>query len=71
MAQDDVLVGDGMRPFYDALFAKGYRPEFHLYARGSHGFGLKPQGLSSDLWIEEFRRWMTSMGLDRPRPAAP
>lgn len=68
MAQDDVLVGQGMRGFYDALFARGYRPELHLYAWGSHGFGLKPQGSTSDRWLEEFRAWMTAMGFDQPRP---
>lgn len=67
MAQDDVLVGQGLRGFYDALFAKGYRPELHLYAWGSHGFGLKPQGSTSDRWLEEFRAWMTAMGFDKPR----
>lgn len=68
MAQDDRLVDQGLRGFYDALFAKGYRPELHLYARGSHGFGLKPQGSTSDRWLEEFRGWMTAMGFDKARP---
>lgn len=68
MAQDDRLVDQGMRAFYDALFAKGYQPELHLYAWGNHGFGLKPQGSTSDRWLVEFRDWMTALGFDKSRP---
>lgn len=67
MAQDDVLVGDGLRAFYDTLFKSGYRPELHIYAWGSHGFGVKPQGSTSDRWIDEFRGWIAAQGLDRAR----
>ncbi|MBC2669894.1 alpha/beta hydrolase [Novosphingobium piscinae] len=70
-AQDDVLVGPELGGFYAALTRAGYQPELHLYARGGHGFGMKPQGLSSDRWIESFRSWITAGGFDRARPAAP
>lgn len=69
MAQDDVAVGDGFRAFYDALYAAGYRPELHLYAWGSHGFGMKPQGSSSDRWIESFAAWMAAMGFTERSPS--
>jgi acetyl esterase/lipase len=65
LAQDDVVAGTGFRAFYDALYASSYRPEMHLYARGSHGFGMKPQGVTSDHWIEEFHWWLEAEGLTR------
>lgn len=32
--------------------------DFHLYAGGSHGFGMRPQGTTSDLWIEQYLLWL-------------
>ncbi len=60
MAQDDLAVGQGFRAFYDKLFAAGYRPEMHLYARGSHGFGMAQRGTTSDIWLEQFGRWIST-----------
>lgn len=62
MAQDDMAVGFGFRPFYDALFESGYRPETHLYQRGGHGFGMKKTGGTTDHWLEEFLWWMEGEG---------
>jgi acetyl esterase/lipase len=67
MAQDDVSVGSGFRAFYDTLYAAGYRPELHLYHKGSHGFGMKRQGTTSDHWIEEFHWWLEAEGLTQRR----
>jgi acetyl esterase/lipase len=63
VAQDDLIAGMGVRPFYEALFAAGYRPEYHLYQGGGHGFGMRQQGTTSDLWIEEFGAWLKAVGL--------
>ncbi|WP_148293837.1 alpha/beta hydrolase [Azospirillum sp. B4] len=68
MAQDDVFVGQGVRRFYDALFAAGYRPELHLYFRGNHGFGMKPQGSTSDHFLQEFLWWLEAQGATRTAP---
>lgn len=57
MAQDDLAVGVGVRDYYAKMFAAGYRPETHFYARGAHGFGLKGTGTTVDHWIEEFDWW--------------
>jgi acetyl esterase/lipase len=64
-AQDDVIAGSGFRAYYDALFTAGYRPELHLFDRGSHGFGMKPQGTTSDHWIEEFHWWLEAQALTK------
>lgn len=58
MAQDDRAVDEGFRAFYDRLFAAGYRPELHLYARGAHGFGMATRGTTADHWIDEFGYWL-------------
>jgi acetyl esterase/lipase len=76
MAQDDTLVGNDVRAFYAELFAKGYRPEMHLYMSGGHGFGMNARRHTSDLFIDQFYAWMRAQGLTRKpgdpdlRPAA-
>jgi len=67
-AQDDMIAGAGFRQFYEALYGAGYRPELHMFHRGNHGFGMKPQGSSSDRWIDEFHWWIESEGFTKSRP---
>ena len=62
MAQDDMAVGTGMPAFYSALLRAGYRPEFHLYEKGGHGFGMAKRGTTVDHWIEEFLWWLEASG---------
>ncbi|MEO9634541.1 MAG: alpha/beta hydrolase [Parasphingorhabdus sp.] len=57
MAQDDLAVGIGFRAFYDKLFAAGYRPEMHLYARGKHAFGVVQNDITADRWPQQFLAW--------------
>lgn len=57
MAQDDLAVGIGFRAFYDKLFAAGYRPEMHLYARGKHAFGVVQNNITADRWPQQFLAW--------------
>ncbi len=66
MAQDDTLAGPQIVAFYDALKAAGYRPEFHIYSSGGHGWGMRKQGKTSDHWIDEFYYWIEAQGLTRP-----
>jgi acetyl esterase/lipase len=66
MAQDDNLAGQYIVRFYDALKAAGYRPEFHIYNSGGHGWGMRKQGRTSDHWIDEFHYWLEAQGLTRP-----
>ena len=66
MAQDDNLAGRYILRFYDALKAAGYRPEFHIYESGGHGWGMRKQGTSTDHWIDAFYYWMEARGLTRP-----
>ncbi len=63
MAQDDNLAGPYIVAFYDALKAAGYKPEFHIYSHGGHGWGMRKQGTTSDHWIDEFYYWLEAQGL--------
>ena len=65
MAQDDNLAGPQIVAFYDALKAAGYKPEFHIYSYGGHGWGMRKQGKTSDHWIDEFYWWLEAQGLTR------
>lgn len=66
MAQADTLAGPQIVAFYDALKAAGYKPEFHIFSHGGHGWGMRKQGTSSDHWIDEFYYWLEAQGLTRP-----
>ncbi|HEX3659960.1 MAG TPA: alpha/beta hydrolase [Acidobacteriaceae bacterium] len=67
MAEDDNLAGPQIIKFYDALKAAGYKPEFHLYEHGGHGWSMRKQGTTSDHWLEEFYWWLEANGLTKPK----
>jgi dipeptidyl aminopeptidase/acylaminoacyl peptidase len=66
MAQDDNLAGPQIVAFYDAMKAAGYKPEFHIYEHGGHGWSVRKQGTTSDHWLEEFYWWLEGHGLTKP-----
>ncbi len=47
---------------YTAWVTAKHVAELHIYAQGGHGFGLRPQGLSTDSWTDRFIDWMTLEG---------
>ncbi|MFY9853100.1 MAG: alpha/beta hydrolase [Terracidiphilus sp.] len=65
MAQDDNLAGPQIVAMYDALKAAGYKPEFHIYEHGGHGWSMRKQGTTSDHWLDEFYWWLEAHGLTR------
>jgi acetyl esterase/lipase len=68
-SSDDVLVKDRVQNFYGALLKAGHHPELHVYRNGGHGYGLQPQGKSSDYWIEDCYNWVRSLGLAESKKA--
>lgn len=66
LAQDDTLAGPQIILFYDALKAAGYKPELHIYEHGGHGWSMRPQGTTSDHWLDEFYWWLEAHGLTKP-----
>ncbi|MFL6210979.1 MAG: alpha/beta hydrolase [Pyrinomonadaceae bacterium] len=64
-AQDDAVALAPVVKFHDALKAAGHKPEVHIFSAGGHGFGMRKQGTSSDLWIDEFCYWLAAQGFTR------
>lgn len=62
-AADDPLLKAAPEPLFNAWKAAGRPAELHIFERGGHGFGLTPQGSSSDHWLNEFLWWMQARGL--------
>lgn len=63
ISYDDMpmLIGDLGLP--NSYRTAGRPLEFHLYESGGHGYGMRKQEKTSDLWIEQFYAWMKSRGL--------
>lgn len=70
VAQDDRAVKTGFDAVERALADAGYRPEVHRYLKGGHGFGVRPQGLTSDHFIDQFRDWLDVIGMLDAKDAA-
>jgi len=64
-ARDDQVALAPTVRFHDALVAAGQPPETHVYAKGGHGSGMKKQGTDSDRWIDDYARWLRSLGVLR------
>lgn len=63
-AQDDGLITAAHNQQIYGLWVDGNRPiELHLYEKGGHGFGMRPQGLPVDAWPIAFEAWLDSQGL--------
>ncbi|MEL1251081.1 alpha/beta hydrolase [Aurantiacibacter gilvus] len=58
IAVDDPLFRQGGLTMVDSWLAESQAVEFHLYSGGEHGFGLRPQGTTSDLWIDQYLAWL-------------
>ncbi|NAS11286.1 alpha/beta hydrolase [Poritiphilus flavus] len=63
-ATDDPLgLAADSTALYDSWLKAGKSVGLHMYSKGGHGFGMKPQGLPSDQWIARFHDWAVSEGL--------
>lgn len=60
LAADDPLLGYASIPIFDAWREAGKDAELHIYAHGSHGFGMRHVGTSSDHWIEDYYNWLVA-----------
>jgi acetyl esterase/lipase len=61
-AADDDMASESSTRFYQQWRSAGHPVELHIYAEGGHGFGMNPQSLPSDCWIERFTDWLQSNG---------
>lgn len=58
IAVDDPLFTQGGLTLIDAWLEESTDVEFHLYAGGGHGFGMRRIGATSDRWIEHYVSWL-------------
>lgn len=56
-ANDPLFAGNDLS-MVQAWLKQSDAVEFHLYSGGGHGFGMRPQGTTSDLWIEQYLAWL-------------
>lgn len=67
VALDDPLMARGKSlGAIESWRSAGKSIEVHLYARGSHGFGMSGRSPAAALWIDEFYAWMKTQGLLAP-----
>jgi acetyl esterase/lipase len=66
VAADDPLLAHASAPIFDAWQAAGKSAELHIYAHGSHGFGMRKVGTSADHWIDDFYNWLVGEHLTSP-----
>jgi acetyl esterase/lipase len=64
VAQNDFVRANVLR-FNDALQAGKHDSELHVFSSGGHGFGLIPQGTTSDHWIDELYWWLQVKGITK------
>jgi acetyl esterase/lipase len=65
-AEDDPVTANSSILMYLALKKEKVPAEMHIYARGGHGFGLRPSDKPCSHWPERCADWMKSQGLLRP-----
>ena len=63
IASDDPLFGRTDFGLVQAWRQAGGSTELHVYQKGDHGFGMRKQGTTSDLWIDQYA------GTANPGPA--
>jgi acetyl esterase/lipase len=62
-AADDPVPSENSVRMYLALRKAGVAAELHVYARGGHGFGLRPSKDPCSTWPRRCAEWMRSQGL--------
>ena len=63
VAEDDRLLLRSVQQLYLDWSKAGRPAEFHVFARGGHGFGMARQGFPADRWIDLFGDWLADRGL--------
>ena len=62
-ADNDKISAAGSALMYLALKHAGVPAELHIYAKGGHGFGLRPTSNPSSTWPARCEAWLRSQGL--------
>ena len=67
-AGDDGISAENSVAYYLALKRNKIPAELHIYARGGHGFGLRPSDSPTCTWPERCGQWMKAMKLLESQP---
>ncbi|HWZ14236.1 MAG TPA: GDSL-type esterase/lipase family protein [Mucilaginibacter sp.] len=51
---------------YSKWLASKHPVELHMYEKGGHGFGMRPQHIPTDSWIDRFGDWLELNGFLTP-----
>jgi acetyl esterase/lipase len=62
-ANDDKISAGGDALLYLEYKKLGLPAELHVFAKGGHGFGMKPGPNPANHWTDRVGEWMKSMGL--------
>ncbi len=63
--EDDPIGVENSLYYYMALIQAKVPAEMHLYAKGGHGYGLRPTSAAVTAWPRLAERWMRSLGVLR------
>ncbi|GAB3097930.1 alpha/beta hydrolase [Aestuariicella hydrocarbonica] len=58
IAADDPLFSQGGMALPQAWYRQSRNIEFHLFSSGGHGFGSRPSGSTSDIWMANYLSWL-------------
>ena len=61
-AEDRTVPLENSVRFYEAIRAVGGQAELHLYERGPHGFGTRPDLGPTSGWVDRWIEWMRAHG---------
>lgn len=59
-SNDPLGLAKGSIALYTSMLEANKNVSLMMYSKGGHGFGMYPQGLPSDTWIERFYDWAKS-----------
>ena len=62
-AEDDPIGVMNSIDYYVALAQQKVPAEIHLYAKGGHGYGLRPAGEFVTTWPARLQDWLRSIGM--------
>ena len=62
VTEDDRLLLRSVQHLYLDWSKAALPAEFHVFARGGHGFGMAKQGLPVDGWVDLFGQWLVDRG---------
>jgi len=62
-AEDDPVHVENSIAYFEALKRKNVSAEMHLYAKGGHGYGLRPTQLPVTEWTTYAAHWLESIGI--------